>query len=155
MADLLQFDRRIPHGQPTDHLALPFELRQKSRLRVRLSSGREAGIFLPRGTVLRDGDLLYATTGEILRIIAAPEPVSRVCSPDPAQLARVCYHLGNRHVPLMIGADGCARYLCDHVLDEMVLGLGLVVVHEDAPFDPEPGAYAGGHRHGHGHQHEH
>lgn len=128
-------------------LTLPFELRQKSRLRARLDNGEEVGLFLPRGTVLRHGDLLRAANGMIVRIEAAPETMSTARTDDPLLLARACYHLGNRHLPMQIGA-GWLRYRHDPVLDKMVRELGLTVVREQAPFEPEAGAYAG-HRHSH------
>lgn len=136
-------------------LTLPFELRQRSRLRVTLSSGEEAGLFLPRGTVLRGEDLLALGDGRIVRVLAAPESVSTVRSTDLRALAQAAYHLGNRHVPLEVG-DGYVRYLHDHVLDDMVRGLGLTVSAETAAFEPESGAYgAGAHHHDHGHGHHH
>ncbi len=132
-------------------LTLPYELRQKSRLRANLDSGEEIGLLLPRGTVLRGGDCLKSETGEVILVRAAEEMVSTVSEKDPTLFARACYHLGNRHVPLQIG-DGWLRYLHDHVLDDMLKGLGLAVTCERAPFEPEAGAYGGGHHH---HHHEH
>jgi len=129
----------------SEQLVLPFELRQRSRLRATTASGTELALLLPRGTVLRDGDRLRAVNGLIIAVQAATESVSTARSDDTAQFARVCYHLGNRHVPLQVGA-GWLRYLADHVLDQMVTELGLAVVHEQAAFEPEAGAY---------HQHEH
>ena len=132
-------------------LSLPIDQRIKSRLKVTLDDGREAGLFLPRGQVLRGGDLLESTDGLIIKVTAAAEMVSTVHSENAHALARVCYHLGNRHVPLQITASW-ARYQHDHVLDEMVAGLGLEVKVEQAPFEPEAGAYqnaAKGHHHGH------
>ena len=129
----------------SEQLVLPFELRQRSRLRATTASGTELALLLPRGTVLRDGDRLRAVNGLIIAVQAATESVSTARSDDVAQFARVCYHLGNRHMPLQVGA-GWLRYLADHVLDRMVAELGLTVVHEQAPFEPEAGAY---------HQHEH
>jgi urease accessory protein len=136
---------------------LPWEQRLKSRLRVRLDGGLEAGIFLPRGTVLRGGDVLVSAEGEAVLVRAAVETVSTVRTSDPLLLARLCYHLGNRHVALEIGT-GYLRYLHDYVLDGMVHGLGGETVVEEAPFEPEHGAYGeygghGGHSHGHGHEH--
>jgi urease accessory protein len=127
-----------------------------------LDDGREAGILLPRGEVLRDGDLLTGDDGLVVRIAAAPERLSRAQSDDPLLLARACYHLGNRHVALQI-EPGRLSWLHDHVLDDMVRGLGLDVSNIEAPFEPEPGAYGGGSRHGHphhghphhGHTHDH
>jgi urease accessory protein len=131
-----------------DRLILPFDRRQKSRLRVRLESGEEAGLFLKRGTILRGGDSLCASDARIVRVVAAEEPVMRVTADTPVQLMRAAYHLGNRHVPLQIGA-GWLRLEQDHVLKEMLLGLGVSVENENAPFEPEAGAYGGGHRHHH------
>lgn len=135
-------------GDVQGTLTLPFEARQKSRLRTRLDSGEEAALYLERGHILRHGDRLQTAEGFLVEILAAPESVSTVRSDDPLQLARACYHLGNRHVALQIG-PGWARYLHDHVLDDMVRGLGLEVIHEHAPFEPEAGAYQGGHHHHH------
>lgn len=152
---MLEIHQRAQAGEPAGVLTLPFDTRQKSRFKARLDDGTEVGVFLPRGTLLRGGDLLLAADGRVIAVQAAPERVSTVSTADPLRLARACYHLGNRHVPLQIGA-GWARYLHDHVLDQMVIGLGLKVVAESAPFEPEPGAYGalahGGllhHHHGH------
>ena len=131
-------------------LTLPFEQRQKSRLRTRLDNGEEVGLFLPRGTVLRHGDRLRAANGRVVEVRAAPETVSTARTDDPLRLARAAYHLGNRHVALQLG-PGWLRYLHDHVLDGMVRELGLEVIYEQAPFEPEAGAYGGGHHHGHDH----
>lgn len=138
-------------------LRLPIEQRVRSRLRAVLEDGREVGLFLPRGLVLRGGDRLRSECGLVVCVEAAPESVSTVRCDDPLKLARCCYHLGNRHVPLQIEA-GWVRYQHDHVLDDMVRGLGLEVSVEEAPFEPEAGAYqSGGHGHSHagGHQHPH
>ena len=137
-------------------LTLPFELRQKSRLRTQLDNNIEIGLLLPRGTVLRQGDLLRADNGLVIEIKAADESVSTATSTDPLLLARACYHLGNRHMPLQIG-NTWLRYLHDHVLDDMVKNLGLDVIAEHASFEPEAGAYTGannihaGHSHAHAH----
>tara|TARA_R110002096_G_scaffold32205_4_gene93822 strand:+ start:1881 stop:2339 length:459 start_codon:yes stop_codon:yes gene_type:complete len=120
---------------------LAFAERQKSRLKIVLDSGEEAGIVLAHGTKLRAGDVLGSPDGVQLRIAAALEPVSTVAARNGRDLARICYHLGNRHVPLQIGT-GWARYERDHVLDAMVTGLGFTVIHEQATFEPEHGAYA-------------
>lgn len=161
---MLKFNRRIGQAAHADHtLTLPFDQRIKGRLKVTLDNGAEAGLFLDRGPILRDGDCIATAEGQIARVKAAPETVSTVRSDDALLLARVCYHLGNRHAPLQIEA-GMARYQHDHVLDDMVRGLGLEPVCEQAPFEPEPGAYgehhsdhahAGHSHHGHGHVHAH
>mgnify|MGYP001812324491 FL=1 len=148
---MLELDRRLSRGEPVVTLTLPLEKRLRSRLRVALDDGRPAGVFLERGQVLRDGDLLGSADGTIVRVRAAEEPVSEVSCADPLLLARACYHLGNRHVPLQIGPANL-RYQHDHVLDDMLRGLGLQPVSAWAPFEPEPGAY-GGSSHGHAHHH--
>jgi len=131
-------------------LTLPFALREKSRQRAELDSGEDVGLFLPRGTVLHDGDLLVAENGLIIRVRAAHEVLSTAFARDWMLLAKACYHLGNRHVPVQI-AEGRVSYLHDHVLDEMIRGLELDVTIETGPFEPESGAY---HSHGqHGHVH--
>lgn len=132
-------------------LTLPYELRQKSRLRASLDSGEEIGLMLPRGTILRGGDFIQTEDGQKILIQAAKEAVSVAVIHDKTRFARACYHLGNRHVPLQIG-DGWLRYLHDHVLDDMLAGLGIETSTEQAPFEPEAGAYGGGHQH---HHHEH
>ncbi|MCA9517950.1 MAG: urease accessory protein UreE [Myxococcales bacterium] len=146
-------DRLDPddRGAATVTVTLAFADRQRSRLRARLDDGRELGIFLPRGTVLRDGDRLVARDGTVVAVQAAAEPVSIARAATWPDLVRAAYHLGNRHVPLEVG-DGWLRFGRDHVLDQMVRGLGLLVAHEEAPFEPEPGAY-GGHGPSHGHAH--
>jgi urease accessory protein len=151
---MIHLTKVLNEPQPhTAELCLPIDKRIKSRLRAELVDGREVGLFLPRGLTLRNGDLLQSDDGLVVRIEAAPEPVSTVRSHDALALARVCYHLGNRHVPLQVEA-GWVRYLHDHVLDDMVRGLGLEVIFEQAPFEPEAGAYQGG-SHGHSHAHSH
>jgi len=133
-------------------LTLPFEQRQKSRLRTRLDNSMDVGLFLPRGTVLRHGDLLRTATGLVVEVRAAPEGVSTARTDDPLLLLRAAYHLGNRHVPLQVG-PGWLRYLHDHVLDLMVQELGLVVISEQAPFEPEAGAQGEVNAHHHHHDH--
>ncbi len=130
-----------------DYIELPFVLRQKSRLRVTTQSGIDAGLFLDRGIILRGGDLLKSDGGLVLQIIAAQELVYDVQAESHQALMCAAYHLGNRHVPLQVG-DGFLRLEQDHVLKEMLLGLGVSVIETTAPFEPEAGAYGGGHRHG-------
>lgn len=140
---MLELTHKAGDGSAADDtVVLPYALRQKSRQRVRLASGREAAIVLPPGAHLHDGDCLRAEDGTIVRVRAAMEPVSTARTNEPLRFARACYHLGNRHVALQIGA-GWVRYQPDHVLDDMVRGLGLTVESETVPFEPEGGAYAG------------
>lgn len=140
-------------GHIDDTLEMPFDQRQKSRLRVKLASGQEAALFLTRGIILRGGDLLKSADGldgksMVVQIVAAQEPVYNVIAPSLRELMCAAYHLGNRHVPLQIG-DGWLRLEQDYVLKDMLLGLGMQVAETFAPFEPEAGAYGGGHRHGH------
>lgn len=137
-----------PATREPSTITLDFDQRTRSRLRARLDDGREAALEVERGGILRDGDLLLADDGTVVRVAAALESVSAVYSDSPRELTRLCYHLGNRHVALQIG-DGRIAYQADHVLDDMVRGLGLEAVSEQAPFEPEGGAY--GHQHDHGH----
>jgi len=142
---LALIEKTTAAGEAQETLTLPYDLRQKSRQRVRLDSGRAAAVLLAPGTVLDDGDRLRAADGTAVRVRAATETVSIARSHDALRLARACYHLGNRHVRLQVGT-GWVRYQPDHVLDQMVRGLGLDVSREAACFEPERGAY-GGHRH--------
>jgi len=133
-------------------LRLPFELRQKSRLHAKLDSGEEVALVLPRGEALRGGDLVTASDGRVIEVVAAAEKLLHIECEDAKHLARAAYHLGNRHVPVEVG-DGYLRIAADHVLEEMLKRLGAKVSPIEAPFEPEAGAYAAGHRHdemGHG-----
>jgi urease accessory protein len=144
---MLLISRRCePRPRCDGELVLPFELRQKSRLRTTLASGEEVGLFLERGEVLRGGDFLLAEDGRVIRVVAKPEPVVDILCGSPEALGRIAYHLGNRHVPVQVGTDWL-RMADDHVLRQMVEGLGATVVARDAAFEPEAGAYAAGHRH--------
>lgn len=131
-----------------ERLELPYELRQKSRLRARLASGEEVGLMLARGTVMRGGDVVKTTDGREVEIVAAKEKLLHI---ESDQLARVAYHLGNRHVPVQIGA-GFVRIAQDHVLEELARKLGARVSHLEAPFEPEGGAYGGVHGGEHHHR---
>ena len=136
-------------------LELPFEMRQKSRFKTTLLSGEEVGVMLPRGEILRGGDLVTTSDGRIIEVIAQPEDVLHVESTSPAALARIAYHLGNRHVPVEVG-EGYLRLGDDHVLERMLEGLGAQVSRAKAPFEPEAGAYGGaGHEHGAAKIHDH
>ena len=154
MTQLTISTRAYGQGPATARLTLPFELRQRSRLLAALDSGEEVGLIMPRGTVLRGGDRLQSSDGRLVEVVAAPEELSVVRSSDARQLARAAYHLGNRHVALQITADS-VRYQHDHVLDDMLRGMGLAVSVELLPFEPEAGAYASAHAHGDAHAHGH
>lgn len=138
----LTISQRLAEKRPAQaSLILPFESRQKSRLLTRLDTGEEVGLMLERGTFLRGGDCLLAGDGRVIEVVAAAEEVSVITAHDPWQLARAAYHLGNRHISVQVGA-GWLRYLHDHVLDDMVRGLGFTVAVDEMPFEPEAGAYA-------------
>ena len=151
---MLEIIERIEDHNKTHtfSLTLPFDQRQKSRLRVTLDNGNEASLILNRGTVLRHGDWLRTACGEVIEVRASLEAVSKIRESNSHLLSRACYHLGNRHVPLQID-NGSICYLQDHVLDDMVRSLGLVVEHQEASFEPEPGAYQKDSRHQHTHEH--
>jgi urease accessory protein len=133
-------------GEVCGQLRLPFELRQKRWLFATLASHEEVAVKLPRGTTLRGGDLLLASDGRIIEVIAAPERVVQVECATACELARVAYHLGNRHVPLQVG-DGFLRLAEDSVLEDLLRRLGAKLTIIDAPFEPESGAYSGAHSH--------
>ena len=136
-----QLTHFLPRQTPADAtLTIPYAKRQHSRFRTRLDSGEEVGVILKRGSILRSNDRLGDNTGFVVGVKAACEKVSTVHGSSKQELARVAYHLGNRHVALQIGA-GWVRYSHDHVLDQMVEQLGLEVVVERAEFEPEAGAY--------------
>lgn len=127
---------------------LDYATRTRSRGKSCTRQGVEIAWFLERGEFLRHGDCLEDEAGRHMAICAAPEPVSRVTTDDAHLMTRVAYHLGNRHVPLQVLRTSLL-YQPDHVLDDMVRGLGADVTHGDMPFQPEDGAY-----HGHGHHHD-
>jgi urease accessory protein len=148
---MLSLHTKIPHADVVhDELVLPYDQRERCRQRARLASGEEVALFLVRGTVLRDGELLTGEGGRVVRVVAAPEPTYRVLCADPTLLARCAFHLGNRHTQTQVGT-GWLRIRVDPVLKDMVVGLGAHVEEELAKFEPEAGAYAGGHGHHHGH----
>ncbi|MCL6415500.1 urease accessory protein UreE [Aestuariirhabdus sp. Z084] len=141
-------------------LSLPFELRCKGRFRASTDSGQEVGVFIERGQVLQDGDLLQTECGQLVQVRSQAETVVTASTDSWLQFAKACYHLGNRHVPLQVG-ERWLRFQPDHVLEELVRLHGLSTLTEAAEFSPENGAYGhlGGHSHGdhehsQGHSHE-
>jgi urease accessory protein len=150
-------------------VTLDWDLRQKSRFEATDSNGRALGVFLPRGTVVRGGDVLVADDGSLVRVQAAPQHVLvvRHCTEHgaPSDLLRAAYHLGNRHVAVELKPDHL-KLEPDHVLADLLRRMHLIVNEENAAFEPESGAYEGGgpdhprqdhadHGHGHGHDHAH
>jgi urease accessory protein len=151
---MIEITSRLEHDTPNvqadARLELPFELRQKSRLRTHLESGEDAWLMLARGEILRGGDLLIATDGRLVQVIAQREQLLHVECDTPCALARAAYHLGNRHVPVEV-SDGYLRLAADHVLEQMLVGLGARVTMLEAPFEPEAGAYGAHAHHENGH----
>ncbi len=137
-----------PLARRAPALVLPFDARSKSRLRATLETGEDIALFLPRGTVLRGGDVLVADDGGLIRVDAAPETVLLVTAATALALTRAAYHLGNRHTPVEVG-DGYLKLEYDPVLRDMLLRLDVDVAEALMPFEPEAGAYGGGHKHGH------
>jgi urease accessory protein len=151
---------------------LDWDVRQKSRFDCTDSQGRQLGVFLPRGTVVRGGDILVAEDGSLVKVVSAPQPVLVITHcPEhgtPFDLTRAAYHLGNRHVPIELKPDHL-KIEPDHVLAEMLAAMHLIVKEANAAFEPEGGAYAShdshshaahahhdhGHAHGDGHDHDH
>ncbi|MEX3900087.1 urease accessory protein UreE [Paraburkholderia sp. JPY432] len=129
-------------------LTLAFDERRKSRLAATLDNGEEIALLLPRGTVLRDGDVLVADDGGLVRVVAADEAVLVVRASDALTLTRAAYHLGNRHTPVEVGAD-YLKLEDDPVLADMLERIGATLEQVSLPFHPEAGAYGGGHKHGH------
>src|SRR5450830_956091 len=146
---MLTLNTKIEHAEKIDgELLLPYDQREKSRLRATMTSGEEVAVFTVRGTVLRNGDLLRGDDGRVVKINAAKEATYRVEASSPHQLLRCAFHLGNRHTQAQVG-EGFLRIRKDPVLKEMLEGLGALAADEEAAFEPESGAYGGGHhRHG-------
>ena len=171
---MLQVSKLLPQGQGlapvllkrATTVELDWDVRQKSRFAATDSAGRELGIFLPRGTLVRGGDVLVAEDGSMVRVIAAPQPVLVIthCQHHgtPFDLTRAAYHLGNRHVPIELQPDHL-KIEPDHVLADMLRAMHLIVTEQNMAFEPEGGAYAAGngghshgeHGHGKGHDHHH
>jgi urease accessory protein len=168
----LHASKLIPQGQGlakvllqrASTLELDWDVRQKSRFLATDSLGRSIGVLLPRGTVLRGGDVLVAEDGSFVRIVAAAQPVLRIthCSQHGTafDLIRAAYHLGNRHVPMELKPDHLVMEP-DHVLADMLRAMHLLVHATEQAFEPENGAYASAghtphaHDHAHGHSHDH
>jgi urease accessory protein len=169
---MLQVAKLLPRGaglapvllRRAATVELDWDVRQKSRFDCTDSRGRHLGVFLPRGNVVRGGDVLVAQDGSLIRVIAASQPVL-VITPCPEDgtafdLTRAAYHLGNRHVPIELAPDHL-KIEPDHVLAAMLRSMHLIVTETQAPFEPEAGAYgdhgqhATGHGHSHSHSHEH
>ncbi|MCU7648857.1 urease accessory protein UreE [Pseudomonas piscis] len=141
--------RTTPQASWSAELHLTYEARSKSRLRCFSATGEDVGLFLERGQPpLHDGEFLVAEDGRIVRVCARAETLLHVTCGNALELTRAAYHLGNRHVALQVG-DGWLRLLDDYVLKAMLEQLGASASVIEAPFQPEHGAYGGGHHHSH------
>jgi urease accessory protein len=138
------------HGLIDDEVLLDFDQRHRRRIAMTGLRGIEFLLDLPRAERLRNGDALLLEDGRRVRVKAAPEPLARITAPEPGALVRIAWHLGNRHLPVMLATDHLFIRR-DHVIEDMVRGLGATVELVEAPFDPEGGAYAGGFGHHHHH----
>ena len=180
MRTMLTVSKLLPRGQGlapvllkrAATVELDWDVRQKSRFEATDSQGRQLGVFLPRGTLVRGGDVLVAEDGSMVRVLAAPQPVLVITHcPEHGtsfDLLRAAYHLGNRHVPIELKPDHL-KIEPDHVLADLLRSMHLIVREENAAFEPEGGAYGAqaghgndhhdhahhGHDHGHGHGHDH
>ena len=162
---MLQVSKLLPRGQRlapvlvqrAAEVVLDWDTRQKSRFQATDSQGRTLGVFLPRGSVVRGGDVLVAEDGSLVRVVAAPQAVLRItpCPQHgtPFDLVRAAYHLGNRHVPIEL-TPAYLQIEPDHVLADMLRAMHLAVQEQQAAFEPESGAY-GDHATSHGHGHSH
>lgn len=138
-----------------DTVVLGFDDRHRRRMAMTGTRGLEFLLDLEEAIALRGGDALVLDDGRLIEVVAAPEPLVEIRGTDPHHLVRVAWHLGNRHLPTQIVGKGL-RIRRDHVIEDMVKGLGARVIAIEAPFDPEGGAYAGGGHAAHGHdQHDH
>src|SRR3984885_5857121 len=138
-----------------DRVLIDYDSRFRRRIVLTTVSGAEVLIDLAEAVRLRDGDGLVTASGKVICVRAQPEPLLEIHAHDEGELVRIAWHLGNRHLPVQLLGDRI-RIRSDHVIKAMVEGLGGHVDTIDAPFDPEPGAYAGGHQHHHdddGHHH--
>ncbi len=151
----------IPKGQSEgksdDVVTLDYDLRHRRRVSMTAAEGLTFLLDLPQAQRLRDGDQLVLEDGRKVRVAAAPEQLAEIRAATPGELVRIAWHLGNRHLPVMLEAERIfIRH--DHVIEDMAARMGASIRHMKAPFDPEPGAYAesaAGHHHHGGHHHDH
>jgi urease accessory protein len=141
-----------PEEAAVDGVTLAYLDRHRRRIRLVADSGAPFLLDLPRAQHLVDGDGLELDAGSYIRVCAAAEPVIEIAADGPEALLRIAWHLGNRHLPVEV-LKGALRIREDPVIAEMVGKLGGEVLPIEAPFEPEPGAYAGpGTHHDHGDQ---
>jgi urease accessory protein len=133
-----------------DRVEIDHDRRHRRRILLHTEAGRDVLLDLRHAVRLRHGDGIALDDGGIVLVCARPEKLLEIHAHDDAQLVRIAWHLGNRHLPVQLDGDRI-RIRADHVIAEMVEGLGGHVEEIEAPFDPEAGAYAGG---GHHHHHD-
>ena len=142
-------------GQAADSVVLATDDRHRRRLAMTGTRGLSFVLDLPEALWLRHGDALVLEDGRLVEVLAAPEPLLVIRCANPLHLARIAWHLGNRHLPSQI-FPRYIRIRRDHVIAEMAKQLGAKITEIEAPFDPEGGAYeGGGHQHAHDHAHDH
>ncbi len=135
-------------AREADRVLVDFDARHRRRILLRTESGSEMLVDLPQAVRLRDGDGLARADGSVVRVCARPEKLLEIHAHDEGALARIAWHLGNRHLPIQL-LGKTIRIRDDHVIAAMIEGLGGHSETVEAPFDPEAGAYAGGHHHSH------
>jgi len=138
-------------GKAVDTVVLDYDNRYRRRMIMTATHGLEFLLDLAEATTLRSGDALVLDDGGLVEVVAAPEALLEIRCADPHHMARVAWHLGNRHLPVQILGNSM-RIRRDHVIEDMMRGLGARVTEIEAPFDPEGGAYDGG---AHPHDHDH
>ncbi len=143
---------RWPAEREIASVTLDLDRRHRRRFRLTDDSGEAFLLDLDAAVVLRDGDGLTLDDGGVIRVRAAAEAVLDIRCGSAAETARIAWHIGNRHTPVQVLADFTLRIRDDHVLAAMIEGLGATITRREAPFDPEPGAYASA---GDGHSHDH
>ena len=147
-----------PHAWQGSHsttLTLIYDDRHKRRIRLNDDNGESFLLDLPHATRLDDGGALELEDGSLIRICAAVEDVIDISCQSPVHTAKIAWHVGNRHAPVQVLDDTHLRIAADHVLGQMLEGLGAQLVPKHAPFAPEGGAYSAGHGHSHNHDHDH
>ena len=150
---MMQSETVLPAGtweaaRAEDRVLIDYDHRHRRRIVLRTEGGQDVLLDLPEAVRLRDGDGLLLEAGGVVLVAARPEALAEIHAHDADDLVRIAWHLGNRHLPVQLLA-GRLRIRADHVIETMVEGLGGHVERIEAPFDPEGGAYAGGHQHHH------
>ena len=143
-----------PAADERGQVLVDFDRRHRRRIVLTTAAGAELLVDLPQAARLRHGDGLLLDGGGVIQVLARPEPLLGIHAHDAASLVRIAWHLGNRHLPVqMLGSH--IRIRADHVIADMVRGLGGHVQDLEAPFDPEPGAYTPTPSHHHHHDEDH